>query len=123
MHATTDDDLRDLVQRLHVARWTGRLPRDLGDAVLDLLRDMESRTERRRSRDYWLRRAGERFSGSAWVRAGIVHAELVTQASMRDPPCRDPDDDWRGCVHAALMIDGRVPTRKTVARILDLCDR
>lgn len=120
MRAATDDtDLRDLVARLHVARWSGRLPPDLGDALLDVLDGLASRTERRRVRDYWLRRAAERFSGSAWVRAGIVHAELIVQSRVRDPECRDPDCDWRGCVLAALRVDDRVPSRKQVARILD----
>ncbi len=120
MLGTDDTDLRELVQRLAVARWSGRLPPDLGDAVLDLLRDLESRTERKRARDYWLRRAAERFSGSAWIRAGLVHAELVAQSRARNPPCLDPDLDWRGCVRAALQVDSRVPSRKTVARALEL---
>lgn len=117
--AIGNTDLRDLLARLHVARWSGRLPPDLGDALLDVLDGMASRTERRRVRDYWLRRAGERFSGSAWVRAGWVHAELIAQARQRWPDCRDPDCDWRGCVLAALRVDDRVPSRKQIARILD----
>jgi hypothetical protein len=121
MHSVIDDDdLRDILQRLQVARWTGHLPGDLGDALLDLVGAMESPSQRRRSRDYWIQRAGERFSGSAWVRAGIVHAELVAQSRDRNAPCRDPDIDWRGCIRAALMVDPHIPSRKQVARILDI---
>ena len=120
MTAHTDDtDLRELVARLRVARWSGLLPPDLGDALLDVFDAMSSRAERRRARDYWLRRAAERFSGSAWVRAGIVHADLIAQSRQRWPECRDPDTDWRGCVSAALQVDPRVPSRKQIARILD----
>lgn len=109
----------ELIARLHVARWSGKLPADLGDALLDLIGELESSTQRRASRDAWLRRAGERFSGSAWVRAGIVRDEMLAQVRERRPPLRDPSVDWRGCVRAALLIDRRVPSRKQLARILD----
>ncbi|MBK7146790.1 MAG: hypothetical protein IPH76_16875 [Xanthomonadales bacterium] len=117
-----DRGLRDVLARLHVAAWSGRLPRDLGDCLIDIIGTMESRTQRRRERDVWLRRAASRFSGSAWVRAGIVRAELLVQAAERDAPCRDPDSDWRGCVAAARAADPRIPSRKQLARILDAAE-
>ena len=117
--AIDDPGLRDVLARLHVAAWSGQLPRDLGDALIDIIGTMESRTQRRADRDRWLRRAGSRFSGSAWIRASIVRAELLVQAAERDAPCRDPDRDWRGCVAAARAADPRVPSRKQLARILE----
>lgn len=120
MTAPTDDaDLRDVVARLQVARWTGRLPRDLADSVLDLLAAIESATERRRTRDHWLRVAGRFWSGSAWVRARFVHAELVLQARRPIVETLAPET-FRGAVRAALLIDSRVPSRKTIARALEL---
>lgn len=112
-------DLRDLVARLHVARWTGRLPPDLGDAVLDLLSGIESAAARRRDRDRWLRVAGRFWSGSPWVRARFVHAEMVAQARRPILETLDPEA-FRGAVRAALLIDPRVPSRKTIARALEL---
>lgn len=112
-------DLRDLVARLNVARWTGRLPVDLADAVLDLLSGIESAATRRRDRDHWLRIAGRFWSGSAWVRARFVHAELALQARRPIVETLDPET-FRGAVRAALLIDSRVPSRKTIARALEL---
>lgn len=116
---TDSADLRDLVQRLSVARWSGRLPPDLGDALLDLLSGIESATERRRERDHWLRVAGRFWSGSPWVRAQYVHAELTAQARRPILETTDPET-FRGAVRASLMTDPRVPSRKTVARALEL---
>lgn len=121
MRTSTDAaDLRDLVARLHVARWTGRLPTDLADGVLDVLGELESATARRADRNAWLRRAASRFSGSAWIKAGILRVEMLAQARQRWPECRDPDVDWRGCVRASLHIDSHIPSRKQLARILDM---
>ncbi len=119
MAVDTDADLRELVQRLNVARWTGRLPADLGDALLDVLDSLESRTQRRADRDRWLQRAASKFGGSAWTRAGIVRDELLVQSAERDAPFRDPNSDWRGCVAAARSADPRIPSRKQLARIID----
>ena len=120
MPAPTDDaDLRDVVARLQVARWTGRLPRDLADSVLDLLAAIESATERRRTRDHWLRVAGRFWSGSPWVRARYLHAELAAQSRRPIVEALHPET-FRGAIRAALLTDPRVPSRKTIARALEL---
>lgn len=120
MNASIDDlDLRDVLARLYVARWSGRLPADLGDSLLDLVNELTSRTQRRRDRDHWLRVAGRFWSGSPWVRAQYVHAELTAQARRPIAETLDPET-FRGAVRASLLIDSRAPSRKTVARALEL---
>jgi len=103
--------LDSLVSRLLVARTTGHAPRDLIDAVLELLPAGKPAADCRAMRDALLREAASLLTGSTWQRAETL-ADLIRRFHR-------PTDAVRRLLWQADRTGAKLPTSaRQVFRII-----
>ena len=102
------------LERLRVARDTGRLPPDVGRWAVRELSESMSVTTRQMARNRLLQEAARRLSGSTWAKARRLQGEILALRGERPRHRRAPghviDTAITRAIRDALHLDPGAPT-------------